>query len=289
MDSNYWVIIDVSNMAYRAWAVLGSLQHEGAATGVVYGIAQALEALCEDYGTRQLVCCFDAGHDARTHLYPKYKENRKEKRAKETDVEKQGRAQLLRQIDELRTRHLPAVGLQNILHSPGYEADDLMAAACNAIPTRDSGVIMSSDEDLWQCITPRIRCKSPISGKMTTYDSFCKAWPPCKPSDWPTIKAWAGDDGDNIDGIDGVGLKTSWKYITGQLPETHKIYKAFGASHDVYKRNVQLMKLPVAGMPPATLVLQDKPLLWSVLYKAIGAKVRNDKETGRGFGFGGAV
>ena len=271
-------------MAYRAWATMGQLRHEGAATGVIYGIGTQLEKLVEEYATPNLVCCFDGGYAHRTATYPPYKADRRAKRELETEEEKQGRAELAQQLYTLRTQHLPAVGVQNILWAEGFEGDDHLASAAHAIPLQEKGTILSSDEDLWQCLRPGLRCYAPTSGKVQTYHTFKDAYG-MEPKQWASVKAWAGCSGDNVAGVPGVGTVWACRYVRGEVLPGHKRYNQFYENHDIFHRNIKLVELPHAQLPPVVLHRQTEPLLWSALYKAIGARHGKGQTTAGGLGF----
>ena len=285
---NYWIIVDASNIAYRSWSVLGNLRNEGAATGVIYGVATQLQAMTALYGSELLVVCFDGGCMSREELYPAYKANRKEKRAAETDKEKLARRELGEQLKKLRTEHLPNVGLKNILWEPGYEGDDMIASAARAVPRDEAGVIISADEDMWQLLRPGLKWWSPTTEKTMTAQKFQLEWG-MEPGDWAKVKAWAGCSGDNVAGLEGVGNKTAAKYLRGEkIPD--KLLPLFETHKEVYERNIRLVTLPMETAPPAILNTNQDILDWDCMYRAIGAKTREKKSQGTkpvfGFGFG---
>jgi hypothetical protein len=71
------------------------------------------------------------------------------------------------------------------------------------------------------------------------------------PMQWIEVKALAGDDGDNIEGIAGVGVKTAAKIVLGRLV-SRKIQQKVSVfcSMGHLERNRKLIKLPWKGTDP---------------------------------------
>lgn len=283
---NYWLIVDISGMAYRALNTMGKLSNEGAATGVVYGCYLAIKQLMEEYDTQNLVAVFDGGHAFRSQLLPGYKEGRKKRRAEASPEERQARADLVRQLADLRTVHLPACGVRNVLWYGGYEADDIISAFVQMLAPEDAAAIVSSDEDLWQCLRPGVQWVSLVKQAKHPKLSYARfvAVHGIEPCQWPHVKAWGGCSSDDIPGLPGVGEKIALKWVRGEIPASSTYYDRFINGVEVFNRNLQLTKLPAAGLPPPQTEIQEKTINWEPLLRAIGAKVPNAKEK-QGFGF----
>ena len=286
--SQYWVIVDVSGMAYRSLNVMGKLAHEGAATGVVYGCYLAIKQLLDDYDTQNLVAVFDGGHTMRSELLPGYKASRAKRRAEASPEERQARADLVRQLAELRTVHLPACGVENVLWEQGFEADDIIAASCQMMGEEDAAVIVSADSDLWQCLRPGVQWLSTNKAakiQKMSYRLFIEKHG-IEPCQWPHVKAWGGCDSDDIPGLDGVAEKTALKWVRGEISASSAYYPRFVNGIEIFNRNIQLTKLPCPGLPPPQLMPQSKRIRWEPLLTAIGAKVPREESKKAGFGFG---
>jgi 5'-3' exonuclease len=292
--ADYWAIVDVSGMAYRSLAVMGNLQNQGVATGVVYGVAIALQGLADQYDTQNIVAVFDGGHAMRSHLWPQYKQSRKAKREKATPVEQQARADLTQQLQALRVSLLPSTGMRNILWADGFEADDLIASAVQAVPTEDGAVVLSADQDLWQCIRPGVAWRSTNNAAKVGYMSYRQFTElhRMEPFLWADVKAWAGCATDDIVGLDGIGETWAARWVRGEVPSTSTKYAQFLQNIEIYNRNINLTRLPAKGCTPVVLHQQVAPVDWNPLLRAIGAKTNGKAagiQTRQGFGFSGTV
>ncbi len=146
-----YLFLDVSNLAYRAFHTTGMLSHEGIKTGVLFGIFRDVLTLAERFGIHpdRVAFFFDARSRRRREVYADYKINRK---IPESEDAKQARMELYFQLDMLHMRHLPEIGYRNIFHAEGYEADDLIASACEDLGASDEAVVVSTDQDLFQLL-----------------------------------------------------------------------------------------------------------------------------------------
>src|SRR5574339_705980 len=73
-NSKTWLLIDVSNLCWKAWYTTGDLTHQGVGTGVLFGFLRMLKSLQQGYGTQRCVFCFDLPPYKRKLLYPGYKQ-----------------------------------------------------------------------------------------------------------------------------------------------------------------------------------------------------------------------
>ncbi len=248
MNSRTWLVLDISNLAHRAFHTTGELEYGGDGTGVLFGIFRDILSLIELHGTRDIVFCFDGGYRQRKIIYPGYKQNRKSSFSEMDDDEIVARNSLRRQIRRLRDKYLPRIGFQNILWEEDYEADDLIAKVCDDSFADEMMVVVSSDQDLWQLIAPNVICWNPITKKSITKESFEKEWG-ISPSMWSHIKAIAGCKSDDVPGVKGVGEKTAAKFLTGKLKESTKAYQAIIGSNKRIDCNLELTRLPMPGLP----------------------------------------
>ncbi len=136
----------------------------------------------------------------RRRRYPQYKITRKP-----TPEDFHPQAERIIQI-------VAAMGVP-VLAAEGYEADDIMATAAEALAGRDVDVVLiSRDKDLDQLVGPHVVLYDPM--KDETLDAAGikaqKGYPPVKAVEVQTL---TGDSTDNIPGIQGVGPKTAVKLI----------------------------------------------------------------------------
>lgn len=235
------LLVDVSYMAYRAFFSTGQLSFRGEPTGILFGMLRDVDTLINQFGASQCVMAFDCGGAGlRGLLLPTYKGNR-------PSMDEQQAEAFYTQVAKLRVKIFPALGFRNIFRVKGYEADDILAYCANRLPENQDGVIITSDEDLWQCLRTNVSWYSPGKKKVVTSAAFKEEWgiDPCQ---WPDVKAFAGCSTDNVPGIDGVGEKTAAKWYRGKLKPDSIAYQKISAGLDVHKRNIPLVRLPYPGL-----------------------------------------
>lgn len=239
-----WLVIDSTNLATTMWhAIATPMVVKGMPTNAIYGFLKMVIHLKDKYAASGMVFCFDKGESLRKRTLPEYQSGRTKDPA------------LQRQIHELRTAILPEIGFNNVLAMDGYEADDLVAAACNHWAVKRA-VIVSSDKDLYQCICDnRDKCVSMHNlgtKQEITHAAFFEKYT-ISPHEWPVVKAMAGCVSDKIPGIEGVGETTAIKYLHGVLPQNRKTYTDIKKSSDLIMRNLTLVTLPYLGMQAPSL------------------------------------
>ncbi len=241
-----WLILDVSNLAYRNFHVLPALRFNDVAMAVVFGIFRDILNLQEIHQSDNTVFCFDSRRSARRELFPGYKSNRRKKEL--TGDERAAHAELHNQVKRLRTKYLPFIGFRNVLVQNGCEADDLIASVClDNLGKGDRAVVVSTDSDLLQLLgDDQVTIWNPATKKPTNGKSFRKQWG-IDPTLWADVKALAGCASDGVPGIEGVGEKTAVKFLSGCLKDTTKAYNGIVEGNDLYRRNLELVRLPFEG------------------------------------------
>jgi DNA polymerase-1 len=246
-----WLLIDVSCLAYRSFYGMRRLSHDDIPTTIVYSLLRDVLALQDRYDTHDIAFCFDGGYEHRTAICPEYKQNRKHD---VLDAEMEAnRKELLVQIKALRETYLTQVGWKNVFYQPGYEADDILAWIVKNGNSLDEHIIVSSDQDLWQLLSPNCLIHNPMTGKPLTAEKVLKDHF-IDPVHWWKVKAIAGCTSDNIQGIQGVGEVFAVKFLTGKLPPDSSRYKKIKDGVSIIRRNKLLTKLPMAGCGPFELV-----------------------------------
>lgn len=271
---NRFIIIDVSNLSYRALHTVGDLTHpddDTQYTGVTYQLRQTCMQLEQLYRTFCFAFCFDSRKSIRQDAYPPYKQKRKADRdAKEASdpKAKKQRNGMIQQIIKL-PKLLNEIGCPNIFGQTGFEADDQIASIIVHNPDTEL-VIVSSDSDLYQLLRPGVTIFNPISRKEITENSFRSEWG-ISPIQWSSAKAWAGCASDNIEGLAGIGELTAIKWLNGQIKPESKKYATFSDNLEVYTRNKPLVSLPYAGTQANHLKPQPSQLNWNKLAEVIGS------------------
>jgi len=243
-----WMILDVPYLAHRADYAMAEMEHEGEGTAVLFGLLRDVAGWRDLFSTDRFVFCFDAGKNRRTEIYQRYKQNRKPKED-EPEEDKLRRRRFREQLNRLREEDLFKLGFRNVLWEDGYEADDVMASVCLfSLPKGDQAMIVTSDADLWQMISPSVSVFDPRSGRRRTLQWFSHEYG-LSPCQWADVKAIAGCSSDNVRGIDGVGEKSAVSFLSGQMNTEYKRYKSIVDGNDRWRRNLRLVQLPFEGCP----------------------------------------
>lgn len=244
------LLIDANYLCHRAWHAMPGLSYRGLGTSVPFGVLRDVLKLHDLFGATKLavVFAFDSHTQKlrRCGIYKDYKGNRP---APATPEEAEAKKEFSRQLDRLRYQYLPALGYSNIAQAEGFEGDDLIAKCVVDYRERTSRiVIVSSDADLFQLLSPSVSIYNPHQDRMRTIASFTKDWG-VKPEQWPLVKAIAGCKSDNIKGVPGVAEKTACKYLLGALGQKTDTYKRIQAAQRQIYGNKRLTKLPFPGCP----------------------------------------
>ncbi|MBB4658049.1 DNA polymerase I [Parvularcula dongshanensis] len=161
-------------------------------------LADAQNEAVEHMGTpTHFAVVFDkSSYTFRNDLYPDYKANRSETPS-----------DLLLQVPYIKeaTR---AFGLP-CLEQEGYEADDIMATHSRLAEERGAEtIIVSSDKDLTQLVTPLTVMYDPMKDKLIGEAEVRERYG-VEPSQMIELQALMGDTSDNVPGVPGIGPKTA--------------------------------------------------------------------------------
>lgn len=243
-----WLVIDVSNIAWAAWHTTGDLSHEGVGTGVLFGVLRKLKLLMTSYATTKVAFCFDRPPYKRNKLYPGYK--RKIRLVEPDNPHESAREEVYRQIDKLRTSYLERLGFNNVFYQKGYEADDMIASVIRCLPDAERAVIVSSDTDLYQLLSPRVQIhRTRTNGEQGNITHmWLKREHLVTPDQWVQVKAIAGCAGDNVPHPSGVGITSAAAFANGRKVN-ERIANAIEEwiACKQYQTNLTLVKLPYPG------------------------------------------
>jgi DNA polymerase-1 len=195
-------LIDGSGFIFRAFHGLPPLRRpDGVPVGAVYGFCSMLFKTLLENKTEALVVVFDAGRQTfRQEIYPEYKAHRPE-----------APEDLIPQFPIIREA-CTAFNVPTI-EAVGFEADDLIATyAHHARCAGYEVIIISSDKDLMQLVSPGISMLDPMKnrpiGEKEVFEKFG-----VHPSKVVEVQALAGDSSDNVPGVPGIGIKTAAELI----------------------------------------------------------------------------
>ena len=193
--NDHFYLIDGSGYIFRAYYALPPLtrKSDGLPTGAVSGFCSMLFKLLEDSKSDKnlqkpthFAVIFDSARKTfRNEIYSEYKANRTE-----------APEDLAPQFEYIR-KSVEAFNLPSI-EQINYEADDLIATYAKRIISLGAKVtIISSDKDLMQLVSSKVRLFDPMKSKIIGEKEVIE------------VQSLAGDTSDNIPGVQGVGIKTA--------------------------------------------------------------------------------
>jgi 5'-3' exonuclease len=210
------LIVDGLNVAFR-WKHSKQLEYK-------HDYVRTVESLAKSYDCGNIVVLADGGSTYRKRLSPDYKANRSDKYAEQTAQEKAEFAQFMGEFknafSQLEKRgHLT-------IRQDGLEADDLAAwiVGKKAEFGIDQIWMVSSDRDWDLLIQDGVSRFSTVTRKEITLDNWEDHYD-VEPSMYLTQKCLAGDTGDNVPGIAGIGPKRAISLIE-QYGDLFDIYNA---------------------------------------------------------------
>lgn len=233
--SSKYLLVDFMNMAFRAYyaysAQMSFTDDEGTPTGMTYGLLSMTLSLIRDTGAThvafanesrvrtfnaELVQIESLKDSTLQAAFPAgYKGSRKE-------MEPTLRAQL-----DMAERACIEMGWP-VYRSEGYEADDTLAslaALANALGHK--AVIVTGDQDLWQCVSEGTTVYAPkprgvyLEITPKTFGEFMEGLTPKQIVEY---KAIVGDASDGYPGCPGIGPKGA-----------HALLQEYGTVESVYE------------------------------------------------------
>ena len=248
------ILVDGNNLMFRSYfatAYSGALMKnsKGLATNALFGFTNMINKIIEEEKPEYMVVAFDIGKNFRHEKYGEYKAGRNET---PDDLKKQ--------MPIARTL-LDAMGIKHI-EMEGYEADDIigtLAKEADLDPEYDA-LIVSSDHDLLQLISPQVSMKMLKSKDATYYtlDTFRSEYgfEPIKIID---LKSLMGDASDNIPGVKGIGEKTALNLIR-EYGSLDKVYENIDNIKGKLKEKLELDKDNAYFSYELATIYRDVPL-----------------------------
>jgi len=259
------LIVDGTNTFIRCWSANPAMDENGNHTGGVVGFLKSVGYAIKLLAPTRCIIVFDGigGSFKRRQIYPNYKEKRK------------GRIRLNRAYEEmsdvtteeqscikqyLRLLHYLQVLPVNLLSIDHVEADDVIAyLATERFKDSRKVFIMSSDKDFLQLASGNINVYSPTKKRIYGPAEVIGDYQ-VHPNNFVLFRALDGDDSDNIDGIEGAGLKTIVKHFpwlvdekqhtideiilhATNLKNKYKVCDRISEGKSIIERNVALMQL----------------------------------------------
>lgn len=274
-----WLLLDSNFLVWRSHHALKFLSFKEVRTEVILGYLKGFLDFQKSFCTKNVAHIFDSKKSKRKEICDTYKNRRDDNKLTQDEIILKN--EVRKQIKELRKAYLPEIGCKNVFIQTGYEADDVIATICQALPADDNAIIISSDKDLFQLLSSNISIYNPTSKKVYTQKMFEDEWK-ITPKEWCKVKALAGCGTDDVDGIDGVGEKTAVKYLRGEVKETAKVYSKIAPVADAtIKKNLPLVTIPYPGCGPFELVEDELSKEgWDSLTERLGlSSIKNLKRS----------
>lgn len=245
LDSGTLMIVDSLNLAFR--------YKHARSTEFVDDYIRTVKSLQTSYKAGKVIIAGDQGSSSyRKKVYPEYKGNRKDKIEQQTEEEAAEFEAFIQEFNKTIVaiaEHFPTLRFDKV------EADDI--AAYIVSKARDFGIkqiwLISSDRDWDLLIDVDVSRFSYVTRKETTFDNW-KTHYDCEIEEYISMKCLAGDMGDNIPGVEGIGPKRSADLIkqygsafdiVAALPinSKYKYIQNLNKSGDIILRNYELMDL----------------------------------------------
>jgi len=229
---NKLLLIDSNAVLYRAFYALPETLtlKSGKPINAVYGFAQMLLGLIEQFKPTYLICTFDLPLPTfRDKLYKDYRSQRKPTPDN-----------LISQIKPtkklLKTLKIP------IYQQAGFEADDVIGTLARlAYKHKLETIIVTGDRDLLQLVNNHTKVYMPVrglaQGKLFGEKEVLGKYK-IHPRQMVDYKALMGDPSDNYPGVKGIGPKSASELIT-KYSSLEEIYSHLQELSDRQKQQLE--------------------------------------------------
>jgi DNA polymerase-1 len=264
-DGKRILIIDQLNLFFRNYIVNPSLSTNGYPIGGLKGCFQSIQKICRESKPDMIVICWDGpgGSKKRKLLKKDYKDGRKPIRLNRNirnlseDQESENKFWQQSRLIEYFNQ-VPVIQLM----FDSTEADDIIAYIARFKHLKNAEkLIISSDKDFFQLLSSNTVQYRPIQKEVLNQKSILSKFD-IHPNNFAMARAMVGDKSDNIDGIEGLGLKTVAKrfpFLKEEKPATFKdilshckelaaeskikVFQKVIDSEDILERNYHMMQL----------------------------------------------
>lgn len=221
------ILIDANNTCFRVGWANKHLTNQGEPTGVIYGFLREILGVWERWKHAKIGIIWDCPSDYRKDLSKEgilkgiiskeqgyYKQNRERQRAKDEDDGKINEVAESISIQKPTLREVLSKTLAHQIKIEGFEADDIIGTLAKMHSERGDLVkIISSDKDMYQLLSEQVSIFTLGGNNNMSYERFVGEFG-ISPTQWIDVGALAGDSGDNIHGVKGIGEKTAIKFLT---------------------------------------------------------------------------
>lgn len=224
------VIVDGNSLINRAFYAMPYLTGGGHNTGGVFGLANMIFQLLEDYSPSHFLVAFDKkGKTFRHNMYDQYKGNRK------------GMPPELAEQMPIAKELLDLMGIPRVEIS-GYEADDIIGTvAKKCVEDGINTYVFTGDKDILQLISYGAKVCITIRGvseiKEYTEAHIAAEYGGISSAQITDFKGLSGDKSDNIPGIPGVGPK-----------KTEALLRQFGTVENLVENTSQVENVKLRSL-----------------------------------------
>jgi 5'-3' exonuclease len=163
-----YILVDTANVFFRARHVArGDIEEKVGLS--LHVILSAVRKAWRDFNGSHVVFCLE-GRSWRKDFYEPYKRNRQESRDAMSPKDAEEDRVFWDTFDQFK-EFLKDKTNCSVLHNPQLEADDLIAGWIAAHPT-DRHVIISTDGDFAQLISPNVRQYNGVTGITITHQGY---------------------------------------------------------------------------------------------------------------------
>ena len=197
------LLIDGNSFCYRAFYAIKTLStSKGKPTNAVYGFVTMLNKLISEQKPDYLAVVFDLkGPTFRHKRFADYKVSRKPM-PDELSVQ-------LPVIKEVLQAYRIAIFQQK-----GFEADDIIATLVNRLSQNELEIlIVTGDKDILQVVDKNTKILNPHQNNLILDEDWVRNNFGVEPGKINEIMGLAGDPGDNIPGVPGIGRATAVELI----------------------------------------------------------------------------
>ena len=171
---------------------------------------RTVQSLANSYNAGCVYITADLGSSTyRKNILPEYKQNRQDKYAQQTEQEAEDFANFMEDFEEtllLLEEHYP------VFRYKGVEADDIAAYLVHKKQHNHTIWLVSSDKDWDLLVSPTVSRFSYVTRKETTATNWSEHYD-VEPNEYISLKCLAGDVGDNVPGVPGIGPKRALSLI----------------------------------------------------------------------------
>lgn len=246
---NNLIVIDLVNIAHRVPQSIKDGRE------FANKLLENIVSFEREYRARKVVILTDKGKSSyRTSIFPEYKDNRRIIREKKSEAEQRAQREWFEKMKEgIRI----VEDSRKVFGYKGVEADDLASVLVEMY--KDSGKfdhiwLLSTDGDWDLLLSENVSRFSFYTRREYKLKDMYANSEVDTPEQLASLKALQGDRKDNINGVEGVGVKRGYGLIREYgsaldivdalpLPGNQAFIKNVNKSADLISRNVQLVDL----------------------------------------------